>query len=187
MIHSGENEIQGIPVDVERKRIRRIDIRIKADGRVHLSIPASGATLAQGEAFLLSKWTWVVKSRAAILSRTARTPPPPVTAEALSLLRALLSELMAEWTTRLGEGAVSWKLRRMKSLWGSCHIRKRIITYNTELARASRDLVEYVVVHELTHLKVANHGPAFRVLMTARLPDWSPRRKALRSIAIGAT
>ncbi len=181
MIHAGENIIRDLTVDVERKAIRRINIRIKPDGRIHLSIPVRGATLAQGEAFLLSKWDWVVKARTDLLARPKPTTRPPLTQEQLTQLVATLTELMNLWTGRLGENSVSWKLRRMKSLWGSCHIRKRLITYNTELARATREQIEYVVVHELSHLKVANHGPAFQALMTARLPDWKQRRKALRT------
>jgi predicted metal-dependent hydrolase len=41
--------------------------------------------------------------------------------------------------------------------------------------------VEYVVVHELTHLRVANHGSDFKALMDARMPDWRERRKALNA------
>lgn len=182
MIRSGENLVLGVPVDVERKRIRRINIRIKPDGRVHLSVPIWWATLAQGEEFLLSKWSWVVRTRNEILSRPPPAERPPVTAEDLLGLKETLRELMAEWTVRLGEPNIPWKTRRMKSLWGSCHLRKRIITYSTELVRATREQIEYVVVHELTHLKVPNHGPAFQSLMTARLPEWKLRRKGLREL-----
>ena len=58
-------------------------------------------------------------------------------------------------------------------------IRKRQITYNAELARVPRELVEYVVVHELTHLKAANHGPRFYALMDERLPGWKLLRRKL--------
>ena len=67
----------------------------------------------------------------------------------------------------------------MKSVWGTCHIRKRQITYNAELARVPRELVEYVVVHELTHLQAANHGPRFYALMDERLPGWKLLRRKL--------
>ena len=78
MIHSGTNLIDGIPVEVVRKRIRCINIRVKADGGIVLSIPKwcypprrsraaegcgySGATLRQGEAFLREKWKWIAKT-----------------------------------------------------------------------------------------------------------------------------
>ena len=51
--------------------------------------------------------------------------------------------------------------------------------FNLELARVPVECVEYVVVHELTHLAVQNHGPAFQVLMTRRLPDWKKLREQL--------
>ena len=67
----------------------------------------------------------------------------------------------------------------MKSLWGSCQWRKRLITLNAELARVPRELVEYVVVHELTHLQAHDHGPRFRALMDERLPGWKALRRRL--------
>ena len=92
--------------------------------------------------------------------------------------------LMPIWAARLCEPGVNWKLRTMKSLWGSCNWRKRLITLNAELARVSRDLVEYVVVHEFTHLQAHDHGPGFRSLMDARLPDWRERRRRLAGLGI---
>ena len=67
----------------------------------------------------------------------------------------------------------------MKTVWGAYHIRKLQITDNAELARVPRELVEYVVVHELTHLQAANHGPRFYALMDERLPDWKLLRRKL--------
>lgn len=178
MIHSGENVVCGVPVDVERKRIRRINICVKPDGRVHLSVPKWWATLRDGEEFLLSKWSWVLKTRAAVLSRLSVARTPCTEAE-IAALRELLTALNAEWTQRLCEPGVVWKIRRLKSVWGSCRFRSRSITYNAELARHSRAHVEYVVVHELTHLRVPNHGPEFYRLMDERLPEWKRLRREL--------
>ena len=165
MLHSGHNEVEGIPVEVIRKRIRRINLRVAADGTVCLSVPMWWATLRQGAEFLREKWRWVKKTRAEVLARPAAPPiaapsgqpsaggypRAPVTETELEALRTLLGELSATWAARVGEEGVSWKIRRVKSLWGCCHWRDRYITYNAELARAPRDLVEYVVVHEYTH------------------------------------
>ena len=68
MLHSGHNEIDGVPVEVVRKRIRRINIRVAADGTVCLSVPKWWATLRQGEDFLREKWRWVQKTRAEVLA-----------------------------------------------------------------------------------------------------------------------
>jgi predicted metal-dependent hydrolase len=178
MLKTGRNYLDGVPVDVERKRIRRINIRIGPDGTVRLSVPTWRATIAEGEAFLRSKWKWAMAARSKMLSvpDTIRRPPSPDETYRLS---AVLGELNGQWAVRLGEPDVTWRLRAMKTMWGSCHFRKRHITYNTELAHAPRELVEYVVVHELTHLKAHDHGPNFQALMDARLPDWRSLRRRL--------
>lgn len=178
VIHSGANLIDGVPVEVIRKRIRCINIRVKADGTVVLSIPKWWSTLRQGEAFLREKWKWISKARAEVLSRPV-VLRAPVTDEEIESLRPVLDELIGLWSARLHESGVTWKIRRVKSIWGTCHIRKRQITYNAELARVPRELVEYVVVHELTHLQAANHGPRFYALMDERLPDWKLLRRKL--------
>lgn len=178
MLHAGFNLIEGIPVEVVRKRVRRISIRVEADGGVRLAVPVTWATLREGEAFFRSKLKWVRRTREEALRR----PLPqtvPVLEEELEALRGRLAELHALWTARLGETGVTWKLRRMKSIWGSCHFLSRRITYNTELAHAPRELVEYVVVHELTHLVAHNHGPSFYRHMDERLPGWEELRRRL--------
>ena len=177
MFRTGRNFIDGIEIDVVRKRVRRINIRVSPDGVVHLSIPSWGCTIAEGEAFLRANWKWAVSARAKALAR--RASAPPLTPEQVQAFVALLGRLHADWCARLGELGVTWKLRAMKTLWGSCHFRKRHVTYNRELSRVSEDLVEYVVVHELTHLRVPNHGPAFYALMDARLPGWRQLRRRL--------
>ena len=186
MLHSGANIVDGVPVDVERKRIRRINIRVKPDGRVHMSVPKWWATLKEGEEFLLSKWKWVQKTRAEVLARPVAVRPPCTEAE-VSALGFLLLELNTVWSQKLAEPNVTWKIRRMKSVWGSCHFRRRSITYNAELARVPRTHVEYVVVHELTHLKAPNHGALFYRLMDERLPGWQRLRRELnKGMAEGA-
>ena len=178
MIHSGMNDIGGVPVEVIRKRIRRINLRVNAAGGVVLAIPKGWGTLLQGETFLREKWPWVMKVRGEILSHPAIVRAQ-VTEDELAALNALLGELNAKWSARAGEEGVSWKVRKVKSLWGCCHWRDRYITYNAELAHAPRELVEYVVVHEYAHFAVHDHGPRFRALMDERLPEWKALRQRL--------
>ena len=96
-------------------------------------------------------------------------------------LRERLAALLDLWLARLGEGPVRWGVRDMRTEWGSCTKARRTLRFNLQLALAPSACVEYVVVHELTHLRVANHGPEFKALMDERMPDWRERRKALNT------
>lgn len=69
-------------------------------------------------------------------------------------------------------------LRQMKSRWGSCSGGGRV-TLNVRLIQADLDLIDYVILHELCHLKELNHSSRFYDLMTRILPDWKAKRLAL--------
>ena len=143
------------------------------------------ATLAQAEAFLRSKWQWVLRARERAMSRPQRRERA-FTALELARLQTLLGELHAQWAVRLGEYGVEWRLRRMKTRWGVCNWRRRRVTYAAMLADKPRECVEYVVVHELTHFAVHNHGPRFKALMDERLPNWRALRHILNGVGGGA-
>jgi hypothetical protein len=176
----GDNVVDGVSVEVVKRRAKRMIIRVRPNGCVALTIPHWRGTLAEGEAFLRIKWEWVMKARARALSRpqpTAREYTPMEIAE----LKTLLAELHARWSADLGHLGVEWKVRKMKTRWGVCNWVKRKVTYAQMLACKPREVVEYIVCHELTHLDVHSHGPGFHALMDRRMPDWRERRKRLRS------
>ena len=90
-----------------------------------------------------------------------------------------LSALVAHWTAAMGEAPVHWDIRRMKSRWGSCTARSRALRFNLHLVRVPERCIEYVVVHELAHLKVQNHSAAFWERVGEFLPGWRERRSEL--------
>lgn len=94
-------------------------------------------------------------------------------------LRTLSDPLLEAWGDRMGVRHEFLGLRRMTTRWGSCVPARRRIWLNTALVRRPPALLEYVVVHELAHLREASHGPRFRALMDEQLPDWRERRRAL--------
>jgi len=180
-LHEGENLVDGLAVMVVRRRARRIILRVKADGSVWVTVPLRGGTLKAAAAFLAEKWDWMLRTRWRVLARPAAPPAPAATPFDILSLQALLDALMGNWAARLGEADVTWKIRDMKTRWGVCNYVRRRVTYATQLALKPRELVEYVVVHELTHLRAHGHGPAFQALMDARLPGWRALRRRLNA------
>ena len=94
-------------------------------------------------------------------------------------LRRVAGPLLAHWGQVLDVRHRFLGVRRMTTRWGSCVPSEGRIWLNLALVARRPALLEYVVVHELAHLREASHGPRFRALMDAHLPDWVERRRAL--------
>jgi len=89
--------------------------------------------------------------------------------------------LIAKWEMAMAAKVERFFVRRMKTRWGSCTPRTRRIRLNTELAKKSPELLEYVVVHEMVHLIERHHNDRFVGLMDRHLPNWRDLRKALNN------
>ncbi len=94
-------------------------------------------------------------------------------------LKEYIGPLVERWAEKLVERDVTWQIKSMKTLWGSCNARRRSLLFNLELARVPKECVEYVVVHELTHLKIQNHSKVFEFLLGQQIPNWKSLRKKL--------
>lgn len=96
-------------------------------------------------------------------------------------LRKELKKLIAKWAAKMGEDqkSFSYSIVLMQKQWGSCSTVKRKIIFNLLLARVPIRCVEYIVVHELIHLKVHQHNQAFTVHLKNTMPDWKARKKEL--------
>ena len=75
-------------------------------------------------------------------------------------------------------------IREMETRWGSCSVKRGVITLNKRLLEAPRDCIEYVIVHELCHLIHPNHSKWFYEFLTMLMPDWKERKKALDEYAM---
>jgi YgjP-like, metallopeptidase domain len=109
--------------------------------------------------------------------RKLGTPIPTVEQTSLADIRAML----AFWAARLGVQPGRIQFRAMYQKWGSCSSRGNI-TLNTALCHLAPDLAEYVVLHELVHLRVFNHGKEFRALMAEHMPDFAERETRLDDV-----
>ena len=77
-------------------------------------------------------------------------------------------------------------LQQMKTKWGSCNHKAGHIRLNTELVKKPRDLIEYVVVHEMLHLAVPTHSDRFILLLTEHFPTWRKARAELNELPLAA-
>ena len=96
----------------------------------------------------------------------------------------VFTERLSYWSERLPwvEAPPPLRLRRMRSRWGSCSAAGRICL-NSRLIMAPLSCIDSVIVHELCHLQVFNHSPAFYQLMDAALPEWRRAKTALAALA----
>ena len=98
-------------------------------------------------------------------------------------LAAAIARVVPECEHIVGKHAAAWRIRAMKTRWGSCNTHTASITLNLALARYERRALVYVIFHELTHLWVRGHGAAFHARMDRYLPDWRDVRRALNARA----
>ena len=94
-------------------------------------------------------------------------------------LRTEIEHLMPLWSECTGLVPSGWIIRDMTSRWGTCNTKSGRITLNLQLAKYPLPCLEYVILHELAHLKVRGHGADFKALLDAYMPSWRARRKQL--------
>ena len=101
------------------------------------------------------------------------------------LLHEAVPRLIRKWEPRLKVTVDAYFLQRMKTKWGSCNHQARHIRLNTELVKKPKDLLEYVVVHEMLHLIVPTHSERFLNLLTQHYPAWREARVELNELPLG--
>ncbi len=102
------------------------------------------------------------------------------------LLHAVIPGLIAKWEPKLGVEVKRYFLQRMKTKWGSCNHAAGSIRLNTELVKKPKDLLEYVVVHEMVHLLEPVHSERFLRILGEAYPGWREARAELNELPLAA-
>lgn len=102
------------------------------------------------------------------------------------LLHEAIPPIIRTWEKRLGVSVGAYFLQRMKTKWGSCNPKARHIRLNTELVKKPKDLLEYVIVHEMIHLIEPTHSERFLTLLAEHFPNWREARAELNELPLGA-
>jgi predicted metal-dependent hydrolase len=103
-----------------------------------------------------------------------------------TLLHEIVPEIIRKWESRFGVKVAAYFLQRMKTKWGGCNHRARTIRLNTELVKKPKDLLEYVVVHEMLHLLEPTHSERFFGLLNKHYPTWREARAELNALPLAS-
>ena len=166
---------------VIRSRRRTIALEITRQGAALVRAPlhASDADIAR---FVGSHRAWLDKHLAARQAYMAAHPEP--SAEQTALWRRQAAErlppLVQLWAQRMGVQPAGITVTAARTRFGSCSGKNRL-SFSLYLMAYPPDAIEYVVVHELAHIRHHDHSPAFYREVEAYLPDWKRRRDLLRS------
>lgn len=182
----------GVPVEVERTRVRRLNLRVRRDGTAHLSVPTHASSI-EVQRFLDAHAAWLrerVEARlapepndalvalwGALADLPDATTPDELWRRELSGALPAVAQRMEEAT---GLRASGWQLRAMTSRWGSCTPTTGRIRLNVRLAAYPPTCLDYVVAHELTHLAEPSHNARFHELLARTYPDERAAHALLR-------
>jgi predicted metal-dependent hydrolase len=103
-----------------------------------------------------------------------------------ALLHDVVPELIRKWEPKLEVEVAGYFLQLMKTKWGGCNHRERTIRLNTELVKKPKDLLEYVVLHEMLHLIEPVHSERFVTLISKHYPAWREAKAELNELPLGA-
>lgn len=103
-----------------------------------------------------------------------------------ALLHQIVPPLIKKWERKLGVEVRRYFLQRMKTKWGSCNHRAGHIRLNTELIKKPKDLLEYVIIHEMAHLIDPRHSDRFITILDKHYPSWREARAELNELPLTA-
>ena len=179
--HPGPNTWRDEIVFVRHPRARRYVIRVDADGGIRITIPRGGSK-RQARSFAEQQRPWVERQRRQLALdrvRPGQTIDPAaenkLRARAKLELPARLLELAAENNLRVARVSV----RNQRWRWGSCAPNGHICL-NWRLVQMPPEIRDYVMIHELMHLKRMDHSPRFWRLVALACPNYQDARRWLR-------
>ena len=141
--------------------------------RVMYSYKGSSLVLKGNEAILTVRKESTARQREAFVNEWYR-----------DLLKERINVYLPKWEQITGLYCNSWQTKYMTTRWGTCNTNTRKIWLNLQLAKKPIECLEYVILHELAHLKVKNHGKDFIAILDTYMPYWRDTRKLLNELKL---
>jgi predicted metal-dependent hydrolase len=161
---------------IRHRRARRYILRLDPDGRVRVTIPHGGSK-REAEAFANRHDWWVERQRAKL---RAVVPFDVDRAATRAQAASVLPPLLLDWASKLGLRVSQVSVRDQRTRWGSCGRNGRICL-NWRLVLMPDWVRDYVIVHELMHLRRLDHSPRFWRYVADAYPRWREARAWLRT------
>ena len=166
-----ENKVK---IYITRKKIKNMYLRVKEpDGRVEVSAPYNMKE-EDIRRFIKAHEEWIQNAVLRIEEKNKNVKEAPVMApfmerEMRQKLKKQIESLIKKWEPVMNVSSSGFTIKKMKTRWGSCNVMSHHLNFNLALAKAPEECVEYVVVHELTHLLEPSHNERFWALMELSL------------------
>lgn len=141
--------------------------------RVEYSYKGNSLVLEGYEAILTVRKESTAKQRETFVNEWYRT-----------LLKEKIKIFLPKWENITGLHCDSWQIKYMTTRWGTCNTNTRKIWLNLQLAKKPIECLEYVILHELAHLKVRNHGKDFVAIMDQYMPYWRDIKSKLNGMKL---
>lgn len=176
--------VEDITIIVTKKRMKNMYLRIKKeDGAVLISAPYEMSD-ERIYAFAKERIDWIRKYRQKYVfakeqRKENRALSRPEMERQKRLLKKEVELLVKKWEPVMQVKVSGITIRQMKTRWGSCNVKTHHININLALLKKPPECLEYVVVHEMTHILEPSHNQVFWSYMTQFYPDWKRVRKYL--------
>ncbi len=173
-----QHTVDDLTFRITRKsRLKHLYIYVRSEG-VEVRAPLV-MTQEHIYNFVHQKRDWIKKQQSKIHSTPKpRDLDPQELAQLRQKAQDMIEPLVQKWSKIMGVRPQNVGYRYNKSRWGSCSAKDRL-NFNTKLAMMHHDFVEYVVVHELAHIRHKNHSKAFWDEVERFLPDFRERKKLI--------
>ena len=172
-----------IKYDLQYKKVKNINLRIKPDGSINVSANKKVPQKVIDD-FIISKVDFILRALEKYKNMPVKEQIQYYTEDELRQLILALCNSVYPYYEKQGIKHPEIKFRKMVSRWGSCHTKKGILTFSTNLMYAPAECIEYVVWHEFTHFLQPNHSTRFYDELAKVYPNWKECRKKLKEISI---